>query len=355
MKYYDTLVERMSNYYTSLVSSAPDQASDVMIRIRVLAAQLSTYCEEAEEAARQAFPTTATGEALEHHAALRGLSRKEGAKAVGVISFRRSTPAGYQIIIPAGTVIQSEGEETMQFVTVQNATMSANGTSTIAQVEAVEPGSQYNLKAGSLTVMVTPPPGITQMTQVTDCMGGADPESDEDLRARLLESCRNPVIGGNAGFYQGLVLAQSGVAKAKVLPVQRGNGTLDIVVYGKNGGLGTSRIAAIQQAINKERDLGVDVLVRDAQTVPMELILSIAVKDGWDYSTVSATCKSALEAEINSLGIGEPWLLARIYRVVMSQEGVYNCVVSTPTADVIPAADKLLIKGYFKINQMEVG
>ena len=44
MKYYDQLLEQMTNYYINLVACAPDQASDVMIRLRVLAAQLDTYC-----------------------------------------------------------------------------------------------------------------------------------------------------------------------------------------------------------------------------------------------------------------------------------------------------------------------
>lgn len=65
MKYYDQLLEQMTNYYINLVACAPDQASDVMIRLRVLAAQLDTYCQEVEETARQAFFLTATGEALE--------------------------------------------------------------------------------------------------------------------------------------------------------------------------------------------------------------------------------------------------------------------------------------------------
>ena len=44
MKYYDQLLEQMTNYYINLVACAPDQASDVMIRIRVLAAEGMRRC-----------------------------------------------------------------------------------------------------------------------------------------------------------------------------------------------------------------------------------------------------------------------------------------------------------------------
>lgn len=353
MSYYDQLVERMTSYYFNLSGTAPDQASDVMIRIRVLASQLDAYCQEAEEAARQSFPATATGEALDRHAALRGLTRKEGAKAVGVVAFRRSTPAGYSILIPAGTVVQSGGPEAMQYATLQDVTMAGTITSVIAQVQAVEPGKRYNLKTGSITVMVTPPPGITQMTQITACQGGADPENDEELRERLLAACRNPAVGGSPGFYQNLALAQSGVGKARVLPVHRGNGTLDVVVYGNAGSLGENRIAALQKLFDGQRELGIDVLVREAEVVPVALSLSIGVKDGWSFETVKAACEEALIREMGSLGIGEAWLSARMCRVVMSQDGVYNCRITAPAADVVPGKDQLLVDGFITIERME--
>ena len=208
MKYYDQLLEQMTNYYINLVACAPDQASDVMIRIRVLAAQLDTYCQEVEETARQAFFLTATGEALERHAALRGLARKEGSRASGLVAFQRNTPAGYQILIPAGTLVQSGGPEAMLFATTQDVTMGGTLLSAIANVQAVEPGSRYNLQSGSITVMVTPPPGINRVTHLTACQGGTDPETDEELRGRILEACRNPWVTGSPGWYQAQALAQ---------------------------------------------------------------------------------------------------------------------------------------------------
>ena len=167
MSYYDQLLERMLSYYKNQTKCTPDKASDVMIRMQVLAAQLDECCQRAEEASRQAFPGTATGEWLERHAAMRGLARKPGAKATGVVSFRRSTPPGcgcrtppgYDIHIPAGTVVQSAGAEPLRFVTVRDCVLAGALTSVIATVEAAEPGSRYNLKTGSITVMVTPPPG----------------------------------------------------------------------------------------------------------------------------------------------------------------------------------------------------
>lgn len=354
MKYYDQLLEQMTSYYTNLVACAPDQASDVMIRLRVLAAQLDTYCQQAEQTAGQAFFDTATGEALERHAALRGLTRKEGSKATGLVVFQRSTPAGYQILIPAGTLVQSGGAEAMTFATVQDVVMGGTLISAIASVQAVEPGSRYNLQNGSITVMVTPPPGISQVYQLTACQGGSDPETDEELRARLLAACRDPSVGGSPGWYQAQALAQPGVGKAKVLPVHRGGGTLDLVVYGSAGEVSDSQLAAIQGLFSDRRELGIDILTRKAAEVPVDLDIKVEPEEGWDYNGVCAACEEALQKALAALDIGEGWPVARICQVVMSQRGVKNCAVVAPAADLAPQEDRLLIFGSINFERMGV-
>ncbi len=355
MKYYDQLLEQMTSYYTNLVACAPDQASDVMIRLRVLAAQLDTYCQQAEETARQAFFDTATGEALERHAALRGLIRKEGARAAGLVVFQRNTPAGYQILIPAGTLVQSGGPEAMVFATTQDVIMGGTLISAIANVQAVEPGSRYNLQNGSITVMVTPPPGINQVYQLTACQGGSDPETDGELRARLLAACRDPAAGGSPGYYQALALAQPGIGKAKVLPVHRGGGTLDLVVYGSAGEASDSQLAGLQALFRDRRELGIDVLARKAEELPVDLEVKVEPEEGWDYGGVSAACQAALREEMAALDMGEGWPVAKVCQVVMSQRGVKNCKVISPAADVSPREDQLIVAGDIYLERMGVG
>ncbi len=354
MGYYEELVDKMTTYYCNQTKCTPDQASDVMIRIRVLADQLAEHCKTAEAAVQNAFPLTAEGEALERHAALRGLTRKAGDKAVGVVSFGRPAPAGYSILIPQGTVVQSGGEEPLRFVTTEDVALPGSFSDIIASVQAVEPGARYNLKKNSITVMVTPPPGITLIRHVTACKGGTDSEGDEALRRRLLDTCRGPAIGGSPGYYRKLALDQTGVGKVKVLPVCRGAGTVDLVVRGSYGALYPADLNRLRELFRGQRELGVDVLVREVQTTPVNLSLTLGVREGWDYDAVRESCEEALQEELEGLDIGEPWLLARMYRCVMSQEGVHNCAVTLPAADVYPLEDRLLVPGGITIQRMEV-
>ena len=354
MEYYDTLLERMTAYYQEQTGCTPDQASDVMIRLRVLASQLDALCRQSEETARQAFAATATGEYLDRHAAMRGLVRKEGAKATGIINFRRATPAGYDIHIPEGTVVQTGGAEALRFVTTEDVVLKGTVTSVSSWVQAVEPGSQYNIKPLNITVMVTPPAGVTSVTQEGEFVGGTDSESDESLRRRLLDVCLSPAVGGSPGYYRAIALAQSEVGKAKVLPAYRGGGTVDVVVYGGTGALTAGVLARLQALFDEQRDLGIDVAVRQAITTPVNLELELAVEEGWEYDAVRESCQTALMAEMGGLDIGEPWLLARMVRVVMDQPGVYNCKVALPADDAYPLEDRLLVMGAVTVTPMEV-
>ena len=354
MEYYETLRQQMLDYYCSLAGNTPDQASDIAIRIQVLAAQLDLLQQRAEEVDRQAFPATATGEALERHAALRGLARKEGTKATGAVIFKRPAPVGYSVLIPAGTLVQTGGAEALQYATRWDMTMVPAATSILCTVDAVEPGAAYNIKSGNITVMVTPPQGITEVTHISDCTGGADPEDDESLRARLLDSYRHPAVEGSAGYYRELILSQAGVGKVKVLPAFRGSGTVDILAYGVSGALGQAQLTQLQELASARRELGVDVVVRSPQTTPVNLELEVAVERGWEFASVSAAVEDALTAAMGELEIGAPWLLARMGSVVMGVPGVYNCAVELPAADTYPLEDRLLVPSGITVTQMEV-
>ncbi len=350
---YSDLYQQMLNYYCSATRHTPDQASDIAIRIQVLAAQLEKLVSQAREVERDAFPATAVGEALERHAALRGLTRKEGTKATCAVIFRRPS-TGYSLVIPAGTLLQTGGSEALRYVTQRDVTMLASSNNAVSTVEAVEAGAAYNVKLGNITVMVTPPQGVTEMSQLTDCMGGSDPEGDESLRARLLDSCRRPGVGGSPGYYRELLLSQQEVGKAKVLPTFRGRGTVDLVAYGVNGPLSEYQLGNLQKLFQEQRELGVDVLVRAPQTTPVNLELSLAVETGWDFSSVSTAVEEALRAAVGELDIGAPWLLAAMNRVVMEVPGVHNCVITLPAADTYPLEDRLLTPSGITIHAMEV-
>ena len=75
---------------------------DLSLRLRAVAAELFSLEAQGEFLARQSFPQTATGEYLDRHALLRGLTRGSARKAKGTLRFYLAETAAEAREIPAG-------------------------------------------------------------------------------------------------------------------------------------------------------------------------------------------------------------------------------------------------------------
>ena len=87
MRTYEEIVEDMKQSFFGLSGYIPDEASDLGIRMNVLAGEIYNAQTYLEWIKRQVFPQTAQGEYLDYHAQMRGLERKEAVKAVGEVEF----------------------------------------------------------------------------------------------------------------------------------------------------------------------------------------------------------------------------------------------------------------------------
>lgn len=61
------------------------------------------------------------------------------------------------------------------------------------------------------------PVGVTACSNPEAFSGGSDPEEDESLRARILESYQRLPNGANAAYYQQVAMSHTGVAAATVI------------------------------------------------------------------------------------------------------------------------------------------
>ena len=184
---YEEIRARMAAEYAAQAGFAPDDASDAGIRIRVLAGEIYTALCMLETVRAASFPQTASGEALELHALERGLTRKPAVRAEGVLTFSRETPLSYDAEIPKGTVCAASAGAA-EFETTAPAVLAAGTLEVSAPARSVAGGKAFNAAAGAVDTLVTPPAGIEGVTNGAAFSGGADAESDDALRTRLLKS-----------------------------------------------------------------------------------------------------------------------------------------------------------------------
>jgi uncharacterized phage protein gp47/JayE len=164
---------------------------------------------------RQLFASTADGFHLEfRHAFEYGVSRKAAAPAQGVVSF---TQTGSPATIPAGWLATAPNGIVYTFLTT--AVPGAGGVTTV-EIRAATDGANTNqLPFTPLTLVQDagyPSLPAECIVGAQGLGGGADVESDEDLRKRVLARKRQPPHGGSKSDYELWALEVPGVTRVFV-------------------------------------------------------------------------------------------------------------------------------------------
>lgn len=338
---YEEIVKEMQDEFETLTGMEANRASDIGIRIKLLAGQLIGMEKRADYILRQVFPQTAIGEFLDMHAQIRGLERKQPLHATGNLTFSRTLPAENDITIPEGTVCTTGTTQDIRFVTTQAAVLSAGGLSVTVPARAVQGGSASNTAAGAVHIMVTPPQGMENVINSVPFRGGDDAEDDEALRRRLLDSYRNISNGTNRAYYKNIVLDDEDVKKAEVLPRVRGRGTVDIVVVPRPGVDFQELSARVKEELAQKREIGVDILLRQAAEITVSAEVNIMLKPNYTEQEVFLRMQEAVEAYSEQLAIGEQVTLAALGNVLYQVEGVENYSFTSPSQDILIGRDEI--------------
>lgn len=314
----------MKESYIGYAGFAPQEQSDIMIRLKALAAELYKEHVYAEHLLRQMFPSTATGEYLDSHAAERGLSRKQATKAHGTVFFYAAEEEHGAILIPAGTTLMTY-TDLNRYTTDSDVILPENEQRVLASITAVKAGEEYNALGGTVTILATPIAGIGRVHNGSLIVGGTDTESDEELRARVLDSYVNISNSTNAAYYKRLAMSVNGVASASVVGCARGAGTVDVYVLGPEGeDVTASQLAQVQTLLTHERELNVDVRACRPEPLGITVYIFLQVEAGYDFETVADEVETAVEDFVNNLGIGRDVLLSEIGEVIHHIAGVRN-------------------------------
>ena len=351
IKTYEEILSSMQNEFKTLAGFDADDASDIGIRLKVLAGAIFSEMTNLNWLKKQMFPQTATAEQLDLHAQQRGITRKSATKARGVLTFSRLRIIYYDITIPAGTVCATPGADGLRYVTLEPVTLSSDTLSVDVAAEAESAGAEFNTLAETITVMVTPPTAVTAVKNKLAFIGGSDQESDEELRARLIESYRNIPNGTNAAFYRDCALKYNDVYSASAVPRARGDGTVDVYVAAKGGVLSSTRMQAINKDLSALKEVNVDVKVKAPDTVSRDVTVYLYPKDGYTFSDISDECKSVINNYFASLKIGQPFLLAELGSYIFNIEGVKNYRFYSSSSDYNADNDELICSGNITVAE----
>lgn len=157
-----------------------------------------------------------TGTDLDEFVKLFGFSRLPAKRATGTIVFERNTAAVDPILIPVNTQLSTDGSSPVVVQTTTPVLLLAGDTSVQVPAQAVVGGSAGNITANALRRRITQLEGINSFTNITAFTGGADAETDRQLRDRFKRTVfRN--MAGTEPMFLGIALADDAVTHANVI------------------------------------------------------------------------------------------------------------------------------------------
>jgi uncharacterized phage protein gp47/JayE len=312
---------------------------------RVLAGLSHTAHGHLDFVARQVLADTAEGVYLERHASIVGLSRKVSAAATGLVTFTGTNGA----LIPAGTVLRAADGTT--FTTDELGTISG-GVASLA-VTSTDGGLAGNLSAGTSLALVSPVAGVnaTATVEAGGLTGGTDLESDDALRARVLEFYARRPQGSAASDYEQVALLVPGVTRAFAIGGHFGAGSVGITFLVDDHPTSpipdAGKVAEVQAAIDAFRPVTVTQATVFAPTpVDLDPAITLTPNTAAVQAAVTQSLSDLLRAETRP---GGTLLLSHVREAISTAAGEEDSEVTelagSPADDVTVAAGEILLLG----------
>jgi len=309
---------------------------------------------------REAVPFTATDEFLRGWAALIGIYQLDAVAASGTAQFTGSPG----ITVHTGsTLTRIDGTP---YVSTADASSDASGTVVVPFTASIT-GAITNCDAGTPISLDLPPSGINASgVTVGPTLGGADQETEDALRTRMLKGYADPPHGGSASDYIGWATSVPGCTRAWVIAEGQGPGTVVVyvmfdVVNASIGGLPIGTNGASSHEYRANTATGDQLLVADAiwpvqpvtalvyVVAPVPLPVAVTLKD---LSPNTADMQAAVLSSLTDMfshtaQVGGTIYPSDIYEAVLLTPGVQHFEVITPTAPIVAGPGQLQIMGAF--------
>lgn len=251
----------------------------------------------------QFLPDTSEEDWLDRHASiwLPNNGRKAASYAIGSLAVTGIA----NILLPQGSIFSAPtASGTVRLQTTGPVTVSPNPTA--VPIVSLTAGSVSNLPAGASVSLTAGPPGggVSATATVVALDGGADVETDDQLRARVLNRIQQPPMGGDANDYVQWALQVPGVSRAWCSPLEMGIGTvtvrfmMDQLRAAAGGFPNSGDVATVQAYINTRRPVtAIDTFVCAPIPEPINFSLSgLNTEDDSTMTNVNASVASMIAA-----------------------------------------------------------
>lgn len=288
--------------------------------IMPFAIELDRLYDQLDIALALGFVQSTSGGFLDARAEEHGLLRRPAQKAVGEVTFTGTNGT----IVPAGTSVStvgSAGSPAVTFVTTESGTI-ASGVFT-ADIEAVEAGFDGNVPVGAITQLVGFVSGVTSLSNAVETAGGADEETDDLFRERIIEVVAGATGAGTADDYEQWALEVPGVGSAVATPLASGPGTVTVTILDADGDPASAGlISAVDAYIDTLSPIGASVTVNTPAAVTVNVSVNVTPAVGLTEALVEDGIEAAVAAYFDTLRPGDDVIFVEVGAAVVTAPGV---------------------------------
>lgn len=184
------------------------------------------------------------------------ITRKDATKAEGKLRFNRAAASGPGLLIPAGTVVQTDAINGIIYrvMTVGDVTLPQNSTTVLVPVIAEQEGAAYNLGAGYYHVLPEAVTGIGRVTNEADWLDvlGADAETNDDLKLRTRNAFTAAAPWHIDAVYRAILTERAGLNTDNIYfehDAPRGPGTANAYILLDTGEPSSELLADLNQFV----------------------------------------------------------------------------------------------------------
>ena len=303
------------------------------------AVQIYQAMQYADYAGKMSFLTYANGEYLDNLAALRGISRKTATPAKTTLQFSIESAISSAVAIPAGTRVTNGND--VYFATDEYAEIPAGQTSVSVAATCTEAGTVgTGFAVGEFSTLVNTIAYVANATNTVETYGGAEAESDEDLKERIYEAPGGySTTGPNDAYIFHTKNASADIGDVYV--TSESPGEVDVYFIMNDGTIpSASVIAEVESYLNDRtiRPLTDNVSVKMPMTsiYNIDLTYYIGTSDTSAVSTIQDDVAAAVSAynlwQTEKIGrdINPSYLIKKIM-----EAGAKRVVVNSPTFTVL--------------------
>ena len=309
-------------------------------------------------------------------------TRPAATKATTTVDFSRPTADAGDILVPAGSVVKTEKDETgiEQRFTVDSAFTLMGLSESGVQVTAVEAGSDSNVDIGKISVIETPlGDSSIVVTNPAKAAGGADEQTTPTYR-ETIRALIDSLAGATKAAIEGELLAKAEIGFVspieEILPVIEYDIGLEDIKAGAtffripyptvyiadpNGSSSPSLIALAEEALEGVRACGVKAVVKGAVASSLDWDASITLNpSGPNFAELSSDPQNIIDSMTDyinkELEIGEGFVRSEAEKFIkevwgpLGTDDITAFTTNTPSGDIAPVAGTKIIAGTISIT-----